>query len=117
MNKDYKTITEKGKRLEYLDHEIILMKTEKKTKINEVYENIKNCTHMTVEGKYLSSTSHTIELIRTWENDSMTINYKDGNPLLGVSFNYDDILGIGEEKNMYTHIFIKLNGDVKLVLS
>lgn len=116
--KDYNTITEKGKTVGHLNHEVKLMRTEKDVQINEVYEKIKHCTHMTVEADYISSMSHTIKLIRTWENERMSISYRDNaKPLLGVDFAYEDINQIEQLDNLYNHIVIHLKGDTKVILS
>lgn len=115
---NYKTITERGKTVGHLNHEVKLMRTEKDVKINEVYEKMRNCTHMTVEAKYISSVSHTIALIRTWENERMSISYTNSaKPLQGVEFNYMDIESIEQLDNLYNHIAINLKAGTKIILS
>lgn len=117
--REYKTFKETGSKVEHLNHEVQLMKTEKGVEINKVYEQIKHCTHMVINHKYISSVDHVIRLIRTWENNSIYIGYTlSAKPVMGVNFKYDDIVGITEEKTMYgdKQINVKLKDNITIKL-
>lgn len=96
---DYGTVKSEGKTLDYLPHTIILMRTEKDTEINKLFDKISKCAFMTIYHKYISSSSHVIKLIRSWENETLTISYSIiSGPILGANFSIEDIEKVEESE-------------------
>lgn len=114
MSIDTKTITSWGTNLDYLNHTVKIMRIDLDIKINEVLEKIKDVTHMTIKNKYFDSVSHTINLMRTWENDKITIQYLNAMPLLSISFFYDDIESIEKINSNIIKISLKDNTIIEL---
>lgn len=117
--KDYKTIKSEGVKIEYLDHVVKLMETEKEVKINKVFEQIKGCAFMWIRHKYFKAGGTVLQLIRTWENEKMTIQFKNTETPT-IDFDYEDIESIEEKEGVmfgnkiYT---IKLKENLTLELS
>lgn len=120
--KDYKTFEEQGQYILSLNSYVKIMRTEKETEVNKILDEIKEYSFMGVEHKNLSGGApYAISLIRTWENERITISYWDNgysSPFFGVDFSIDDI-ELTEKIKMYgdSKYRIKLKQNIEITLA
>lgn len=98
---EYKTIKSDGKRLDYLNHTITLMKTEKDVKINNIFELVAKYSFVRIVSDNLRTVPGLIDVVRSWENESMSITYDNSRAAVqSIEFKIEDIEEFCEEDSV-----------------
>lgn len=98
---EYKTIKSEGKRLDYLNHTITLMKTEKDVKINKVFELIAKYSFVRIVCDNLRAVPAVIAIVRSFENELIYIRYYiTSGAVLSIEFKHEEIEEIVEEDSV-----------------